>query len=308
MRGHFSIEWLAQSSQALGSTRPSPLPSSWTSVGPNSTSVTQPESLPGFYCRPKPENQENQARRGQGLNPCSYPCLAGPEIGTHTKRISPLHHNHQEVAETGFIRRTEEETSGYESEGGQSLSPTTLPDSTFTSPSLSPISLSLPTGRRPRTAYTAEQINSLEMAFKRNAYLGTQDKAELCKRLNLTDKQIRNWFQNRRMRIKRMFQDALAQACQAKVTSHLLHYTELQAYRPGPNPTYHPHHAGAEGGASTPYLHPHYSSSMASSTLPSLPATPMDSLYQYASLPGLVMPTTGSNPLMGAYQPHSHLC
>ncbi|XP_071011161.1 paired mesoderm homeobox protein 2-like [Oncorhynchus clarkii lewisi] len=216
--------------------RPSPLPSSWSSVGPNSTSVTQPESLPGFYCRPRPENQENQARRGQRLNPFSYPCLAGPEMCTHTKRSSPLHNNHQEVAENGFISRTEEGTSGYESEGGRSLSPTTPPDGTFTSPSLSPISLSLPTGRRPRTAYKEEQINSLETAFKRNAYLGTQDKAELCKRLNLTDKQIRNWFQNRRMRMKRMVQDALAQACQAKVTSHLLHYTELQAYRPGPNP------------------------------------------------------------------------
>lgn len=95
MRGHFSIEWLAQSSQALGSMRPSPLPSSWSSVGPNSTSVTQPESLPGLYCRPRPENQENQARRGQRLNPFSYPCLAGPEMCTHTKRSSPLHNNHQ---------------------------------------------------------------------------------------------------------------------------------------------------------------------------------------------------------------------
>ncbi|XP_041755264.1 paired mesoderm homeobox protein 2 [Coregonus clupeaformis] len=304
MRRHFSIEWLAQSSQALGSTRPSPLSSSWTSVGPNSTSGTQPESLPGFYCRLRPENQANQARRGQGLNPCIHPCLAGPETGTHTKRSSPLHHNHQEVAETGLLSGTEEETSGYESEGGQSLSPTAPTDGTFTSPSLSPISLSLPTGRRPRTAYKAEQINSLEMAFKGNAYLGTQDKAKLCKRLNLTDKQIRNWFQNRRMRMKRMVQDAL---CQAKVTSHLLHYTELQAYRPGPNPTYHPHHAGAEGGASTPYLHPHYSSSTAGPALPNLPATPLDSFYQYASLPSLVMPTTGSNPLMGAYQPHAHL-
>ncbi|CAB1318876.1 unnamed protein product [Coregonus sp. 'balchen'] len=276
MRRHFSIEWLAQSSQALGSTRPSPLSSSWTSVGPNSTSGTQPESLPGFYCRLRPENQANQARRGQGLNPCSHPCLAGPETGTHTKRSSPLHHNHQVEQ-----RRKRQ---GTRAKAGNPSPPT---DGTFTSPSLSPISLSLPTGRRPRTAYKAEQINSLEMAFKGNAYLGTQDKAKLCKRLNLTDKQ-----------------DAL---CQAKVTSHLLHYTELQAYRPGPNPTYHPHHAGAEGGASTPYLHPHYSSSTAGPALPNLPATPLDSFYQYASLPSLVMPTTGSNPLMGAYQPHAHL-
>lgn len=30
----------------------------------------------------------------------------------------------------------------------------------------------------------------MEKAFKRNAYLGTQDKAELCKKLSLSDKQV----------------------------------------------------------------------------------------------------------------------
>ncbi|XP_055791804.1 homeobox protein vex1-like [Salvelinus fontinalis] len=283
MRGHFSIEWLAQSSRASGSTSPSPPSSSWTSVaaGPTNTSGTHPESLPGFYCRPRPKNQENQTenqvKRGHSLILHSNPSLEGSE----TAKSSPLHHKHQVVAETDFISGTEGETSGYESEGGRSLTPTTPPDG----------SSSPPTGRRPRTAYTAEQINSLERAFKRNAYLGTRDKVELCKKLNLSDKQIRNWFQNRRMRMKRMVQDALAQACQAKAASHLLHYPELHVYHPGP------YHAEAEGGAATPYLHPHYSSSTAS---PALPSLPMDSFYQYSSLPGLVMPTTGS------YQPYTH--
>nr|XP_046172616.1 homeobox protein vex1-like [Oncorhynchus gorbuscha] len=255
MRGHFSIEWLAQSSRASGSTSPSPPSSSWTSVaaGPTSTSGTHPESLPGFYCRPRPKNKENQTenkvRRGHGLILRSNPSLAGSETA---KRSSPLH-KHQ----------------------GRALPlPNHPPGCLFFAP----------TGRRPRTAYTAEQINSLERAFKRNAYLGTRDKVELCKKLDLSDKQIRNWFQNRRMRMKRMVQDALAQACQAKVASHLQHYPELHAY--------HPHHAGA--GAATPYLHPHYSSSTA------LPSLPLDSFYQYSCLPGLVMPTTG------AYQPYTH--
>uniref|UniRef100_A0A4W5PRZ3 Ventrally expressed dharma/bozozok antagonist n=1 Tax=Hucho hucho TaxID=62062 RepID=A0A4W5PRZ3_9TELE len=179
-----------------------------------------------------------------------------PPLPGHLLRLdppAPLGPTLRALSETGFISGTEGETSGYESEGGHSLSPTTPLDG----------SSSPPMGRRPRTAYTAEQINSLERAFKRNAYLGTRDKVELCKKLNLSDKQIRNWFQNRRMRMKRMVQDALAQACQAKVASHLLHYPELHAYHPGP---YHPHHAGAEGGAATPFLHPHYSSSTANLT------------------------------------------
>lgn len=87
------------------------------------------------------------------------------------------------VPELGFSSGTEEEeTSGYESEGGRSLSPMA---------SKEPAPLTSPgTGRRARTAFTAEQIESLERAFKRNAYLGAQDKAELCKRLNLSDKQV----------------------------------------------------------------------------------------------------------------------
>lgn len=90
------------------------------------------------------------------------------------------------ATEVGFGSGTEEETSGYESEGDRSLSPSAPAESSAASSPPSP-----PSGRRPRTAFTAEQICSMERAFKRNAYLGTQDKAELCKKLNLSDKQVK---------------------------------------------------------------------------------------------------------------------
>lgn len=89
------------------------------------------------------------------------------------------------TAEAGVVSATEEETSGYESEGGRSLSPSPPDDCTPGSPPASP-----PSGRRPRTAFTAEQISTMEKAFKRNAYLRTQDKADLCKKLKLSDKQV----------------------------------------------------------------------------------------------------------------------
>lgn len=88
------------------------------------------------------------------------------------------------TTEPGLSSATEEETSGYESEGVRSPSPTSPSPSDRTSPA------SPPSGRRPRTAFTAEQISTMEKAFKRNAYLGTQDKAELCKKLSLSDKQV----------------------------------------------------------------------------------------------------------------------
>ncbi|XP_042371289.1 ventrally expressed dharma/bozozok antagonist, partial [Plectropomus leopardus] len=166
MRGHFSIEWMAQSSQQqpAGTDQVS-------ASGPGPAACgTHSESLPGFYCRQKTENPaEQQETRSQDPD----------GLGSLQHQTS---HSIQGT-EAGFSSGTEEETSGYESEGGRSLSPSTPADCTSTSPA-SPL-----TGRRPRTAFTAEQISSLEKAFKRNAYLGTQDKAELCKKLNLSDKQ-----------------------------------------------------------------------------------------------------------------------
>ncbi|XP_059213366.1 ventrally expressed dharma/bozozok antagonist [Centropristis striata] len=266
MRGHFSIEWMAQSSQPAGTETPS-------ASGPGPAACgTHSESLPGFYCRQKSENLTEQQETRSTLQHQSS-------------------HSNQGT-EAGFSSGTEEETSGYESEGGHSLSPSTPADCTSPSPA------SPPSGRRPRTAFTAEQISSLERAFKRNAYLGTQDKAELCKKLNLSDKQIRNWFQNRRMKLKRTVQDALAHACQANVASQFMHYPELQAYRPGPYPRYHSAAAAAaaaaqDAPAAASYV-PH--SLQYGSALPSVPSLPLDSFYQYSSLPGVVLPSYPTYP------------
>ncbi|KAG1971366.1 ventrally expressed dharma/bozozok antagonist [Pimephales promelas] len=286
MKGHFSIEWLSQSSQALcssPSTRPS---NSWD--GP-STSGTASESLPGFYGRWRPENAEAQEKRVEPARPGNSSLCASTQETNDNKIIQ----QHTHASEAGFSSSTEEEeTSGYESEGGRSLSPGALKEP---APSASPS-----TGRRPRTAFTAEQINSLEKAFKRNAYLGAQDKAELCKRLNLSDKQIRNWFQNRRMKLKRTVQDSLAHACQAKVASHMMHYSDLHGFRAAPYPSFY---AGVQESA-TPYGSGfHYGPAAASGGLPSLP---VDALYQYSQIQSL--PVHPSNPsMMTPYPPyHSH--
>ncbi|TNM92089.1 hypothetical protein fugu_019101 [Takifugu bimaculatus] len=204
----------------------------------------------------------------------------GGRAGAATPLIKVGGKGSRHATEVGFGSGTEEETSGYESEGDHSLSPSAPAESSTASPPPSP-----PSGRRPRTAFTAEQICSMERAFKRNAYLGTQDKAELCKKLNLSDKQIRNWFQNRRMKLKRTMQDALAHACQANAVPQLLHYPELQAYRPGPYPRFTPAAAvtAPEGSAAASFIHPH--SLQYSPALPSVPTLALDSYYQYSSIP-----------------------
>lgn len=99
------------------------------------------------------------------------------------------------------------------------------------------------------------------------------------------------------MKLKRTVQDALAHACQANVASQLMHYPELQAYRPGPYPRYHSA-AGQEGPAAASYVHPH--SLQYSAPLPGVPTLPLDSFYQYSSLPGVMLPSA-TTPLMGSY-------
>lgn len=104
--------------------------------------------------------------------------------------------------------------------------------------------------------------------------------------------QIRNWFQNRRMKLKRTVQDALAHACQANVASQFMHYPELQTYRPGPYPRYQ------EAPAAASYVNPH--NLQYNSPLPGVSTLPLDSFYQYSSLPGVMLPSA-TTPLMGSY-------
>ncbi|XP_016092523.1 homeobox protein vent1-like [Sinocyclocheilus grahami] len=293
MKGHFSIEWLSQSSQASASTLPS---NSWVSPGQDVPSTSASESLPGFYSRWRPENMEDQEKRMEPAQPGnSLLCTSTQDTEPNDNNIIQQHTHvclcFLIASEPGFSSSSsaeEEETSGYESEGGPSLSPG-APEGP--APSVSPS-----TGRRPRTAFTAEQINSLERAFKRNAYLGAQDKAELCKRLNLSDKQIRNWFQNRRMKLKRTVQDSLAHACQAKVASHMMHYSDLHSFRAAPYPSYY----SAVQETPAPYG-PGFHFSPA--TAGGLPTLPVEALYQYSTLQSL--PVHPSNPsMMSPYQPY----
>ena len=52
--------------------------------------------------------------------------------------------------------------------------------------------------RKARTAFTDHQLNSLEKTFERQKYLSVQDRMELAAKLNLTDTQVKTWYQNRR--------------------------------------------------------------------------------------------------------------
>ncbi|XP_063237901.1 homeobox protein MSX-2-like [Bacillus rossius redtenbacheri] len=63
--------------------------------------------------------------------------------------------------------------------------------------------------KRPRTAFTAAQIKSLEAEFERNKYLSVAKRLQLSRSLKLTETQIKIWFQNRRTKWKRKYTNDL---------------------------------------------------------------------------------------------------
>ncbi|NXK58636.1 VEX1 protein, partial [Sylvietta virens] len=65
----------------------------------------------------------------------------------------------------------------------------------------------VPPGRS-RTKFSAAQLQELERSFRQQRYIGAGEKRRLAAVLNLSQSQIKTWFQNRRMKFKRQTQDA----------------------------------------------------------------------------------------------------
>uniref|UniRef100_A0A8D2QDI3 Homeobox domain-containing protein n=1 Tax=Zonotrichia albicollis TaxID=44394 RepID=A0A8D2QDI3_ZONAL len=81
--------------------------------------------------------------------------------------------------------------------------------------------------RRARTAFTSEQVCRLEKTFQRHKYLGATERRKLAAALQLSEIQIKTWFQNRRMKLKRQIQDH---------QHSLVSPVPFHSYAPGPSP------------------------------------------------------------------------
>ncbi|KAI5944066.1 Ventral anterior homeobox 2 [Manis javanica] len=182
-----------------------------------------------------------------------------------------------------------------------------------------PKGLDLDRPKRTRTSFTAEQLYRLEMEFQRCQYVVGRERTELARQLNLSETQVKVWFQNRLTKQKKdhsrdLEKRASSSASEALATSSILRLLEQGWLLPVPqapsllalmpNPTGLPAgHRGTSLGDprdSSPCLNPLTSASVSPQLPPPLPVL----CFSTASLRDLpVRYKLGSS----AFEPYSRL-
>ncbi|XP_071123036.1 homeobox protein vent1-like [Mytilus edulis] len=107
--------------------------------------------------------------------------------------------------------------------------------------------------KKARCMFTAKQITELEQCFLTNRFLPIEDRPILAKRLKLSQQQVKTWFQNRRMKEKRL--QKLGTTELQKI-SHGTHVSVTTAQVPPTLPGYFSYQHQYPGSPSTQFYDP----------------------------------------------------
>ncbi|XP_072533125.1 homeobox protein vent1-like [Salminus brasiliensis] len=183
---NFSVDWLAQSyhdskqePESLEASPAAPKRHVLCSVQPR-----PPTSYNKAYLQPKPKCTRTEQKTPIELLKDKESVLFSP---------SPRNCSSPSSSENSGY------SSGYESEAASSECPS-VEDGNEAEKDIS-------TQRRVRTKFTPEQIDKLEKIFNKHKYLDAGERVKTALKLSLSETQVRTWFQNRRMKLKREVQE-----------------------------------------------------------------------------------------------------
>ncbi|KAJ7340065.1 hypothetical protein OS493_002788 [Desmophyllum pertusum] len=87
-----------------------------------------------------------------------------------------------------------------------------------------------------RSSFSVEQVLHLERVFERQKYLGSRDRQRLAEQLQMTETQVKTWFQNRRMKMKKKQSEATERRAKLSYLNNIA-YNMQQSYQ---GPPYYP--------------------------------------------------------------------
>ncbi|MBN3272921.1 VNT1B protein, partial [Polyodon spathula] len=184
MTKSYSIEWLSQSYHSTSTGKESAEEKMATTFKPHVPCVTQPRP-PTAFCKeslqPKANNMKNCLKKY-----IEEKIIDSPSPSRLLHSCSPT------------LSESSGESSGYESETVQSEAASVVGEDGkgyFCA------------HRRMRTKFTSDQMYKLENTFNKNKYLGASERLKVAAKLHLSETQVKTWFQNRRMKLKREVQD-----------------------------------------------------------------------------------------------------